>query len=296
MIADLPLDTRDPEERLQWIVQRMRDLKAHGQRHALDVAFYLASVLPAVVSSRLARELSRRSLVHTLCTNVPGAKEPRYVLGRRILEIHPIAPLFGRMGIGFAALGYAGKLSICATTDPALAPHSERLRAALMESVNELRTCLGVGSNEPSANDRGPRVAELMTRDLVVAEPNETLDRAWERMHARRVRHLPVVDEDGRPIGLVTQRDLLRASQSSLSFARESDRVRVLGWTRVRDLMETHVSVVTAAESAKRAGRRMARHKIGCLLVVDEEGSLAGILTEADYLRWATARMVSSAA
>jgi len=44
-------------------------------------------------------------------------------------------------------------------------------------------------------------------------------------------------------------------------------------------------------DPAADAGERMIRHKIGCLPVVETSGRLAGIVTEEDFLRWATARM-----
>ena len=50
-------------------------------------------------------------------------------------------------------------------------------------------------------------------------------------------------------------------------------------------------STASPEEPAAEAGRRMVRHKIGCLLVVDEGGRLIGIVTEEDFLRWATEHM-----
>jgi CBS domain-containing protein len=57
--------------------------------------------------------------------------------------------------------------------------------------------------------------------------------------------------------------------------------------------METHLSVAGRDDPAAAAGERMMRHKIGCLPVVGEDGRLAGIITEEDFLRWATAHMES---
>ena len=91
--------------------------------------------------------------------------------------------------------------------------------------------------------------------------------------------------------GMVTHRDLLAASSSSLSVPAEADRVRLLGLARAVDVMETHVSVATPGDPAAVAGERMIRHKIGCLPVVGADGRLAGIVTEEDFVRWATAHM-----
>jgi CBS domain-containing membrane protein len=256
------------------------------------------------VSAVLARLSTFRPLVHTVCTNVPGAREARYLLGRRVREIHPIVPIGLNVGLGFAILSYDRMLSLSVTADSGLVEDVERLCDALRAAEEELRVCLGVTSVEPhaarsaapDAAGAGPAVADLMSTDVLTVDLHATLDRAWETMRVHRIRHLPVVDGHGRLVGLVTHRDLLAASNSSLAFPAEAERVRVLRVARVHDLMETHLSTATPEERAADAGRRMVRHKIGCLPVIDDSGRLVGIVTEEDFLRWATAHMESEAA
>jgi CBS domain-containing protein len=60
--------------------------------------------------------------------------------------------------------------------------------------------------------------------------------------------------------------------------------------------METHLSIARAPEPAADAGARMVDYKIGCLPVVADDGRLIGIVTEEDFVRWATERMTSPAA
>ena len=133
-----------------------------------------------------------------------------------------------------------------------------------------------------------------MTRDVVTIGPREFLTTAWQTMHTRRIRHLPVVDRDGILCGLVTHRDLLAASPSSLSLQAESDRVRLLGWAEAADVMETHVSTAAPGESAADVGLRMVRQKIGCLPVVEAGGAIVGIVTEEDFLRWSAENMAAA--
>jgi CBS-domain-containing membrane protein len=235
-------------------------------------------------------------LVHTVCTNIPGPRETRYVLGERVLEIHPIVPLAASIGLGFAIFSYDGKLSIAATADAGLVPDADRLPEALNASAEELRASLAL-ADAPArvrAADR-TTVADLMTREVTVLAARDSLAHAWEVMHQKRIRHLPVVGRHERLIGLVTQRDLLAAAQSSLSFRTEAERVRLLGLARAEDVMETHLSTARPDESAAEVGLRMVRHKIGCLPVVDDSGRLGGIITEEDFLRWATSHMEGAA-
>src|SRR5262249_5837933 len=140
-----------------------------------------------------------------------------------------------------------------------------------------------------------PRVADLMVTTLHTIGPLTSLSAAWGVMKRCRIRHLPVVDDLGRPIGLISHRDLLGAAPSVVGEPEEATRLRRLGWLTAHDIMETHLVVTTPDELAGAAGQRMLAGKIGCLPVVDDTGRLTGIVTEEDFLRWATTRMSPAA-
>ena len=110
-------------------------------------------------------------------------------------------------------------------------------------------------------------------------------------MRSARIRHLPVVDDRGRLVGLVTHRDLLGAAPSDVAEPDEARRVRMMRLLTAREVMETHLTVAATHEAAASAGQRMLAAKIGCLPVVDDAGLLVGIITDEDFLRWATVRM-----
>src|SRR5262245_17330492 len=110
-------------------------------------------------------------------------------------------------------------------------------------------------------------------------------------MRRMRIRHAPVVDAGQHLVGLVTHRDLLAAAPSAADQPQEASRLLPLEWLTAREVMETHLTVATAEEPAAAAGQRMIAAKIGCLPVVDDGGRLAGIVTEEDFLRWATGQM-----
>ena len=299
LLATLPVGVSEPIDRLTRVVGETRTLKAAGQSRAFELALAMAGSLPAPGGPLLARLSALRPPVHTVCTNVSGPRETRYVLGKRVLEMHPIVPIALGMGIGFAILSYDGRLSIAANADPALVPGAEDITAMLRTSFQELTDRLGTtaAARDSAPRDRLPTtVADLMTSEAVSIAPHDTLATAWTIMHERRIRHLPVVEHDRRLVGLVTHRDVLGASQSSLTMAREDDRIRFLGATSASEIMETHLSTVRSRELAADAGARMIRQKIGCLLVVDEDGHLGGIVTEEDFLRWATEHMAASGA
>jgi diacylglycerol O-acyltransferase len=292
LLTTLPLDVTDPVERLHRTTAAIRTAKEGGQAQAATLLLELAGTLPAPLGPLVARLAPERPFINTVCTNVPGPREPHRLLGRSIVEVHPIVPLFQGIGIGFAILSYAGRLSIAVDADGALAPEIDSLRAALAASESELHSALGL-SPVPEAlpPSRMPVVADLMTPEPLTLAPDDSLARAWAAMHRHRIRHLPVAAPDGRLLGLVTHRDLLAAAPSAFSVPAPDDRLRLLGWRRAADVMETHVSIAAPEEPAAEAGRRMAHHKIGCLPVVDGGGKLLGIVTAEDFLRWATDAM-----
>jgi len=298
MFPTLPVDVADPVERLRRVAAETRALKERGQPQASSLVLALLGALPAPLGALLARAVPERPFLSTICTNVPGSHQVRSLLGRRILDVHPIVPLLQGMGLEFAIMSHAGRLSITVNSDPALVPDAERMRAHLLESAAELRAALGASAAArrplPGTLDTGPRVADLMTREVVTIAPQDSLARAWALMRFKRIRHMPVLDGE-RLVGLVTHRDLLAASTSSLASPAEEARVSLLARHSAVDVMETHLSTAAPEEPAAEAGQRMVRHKIGCLPVV-REGTLVGIVTEEDFLRWATERMTCAPA
>jgi CBS domain-containing membrane protein len=100
-----------------------------------------------------------------------------------------------------------------------------------------------------------------------------------------RVRHAPVVDAHDRLVGLISHRELMRASISSVETCIADLERRQHEWTvEVREVMRTRVHTIGPDESVQEAARRMRSAKVGCLPVVSE-GKLVGIITEHDLLR-----------
>lgn len=300
MFPVLSVDIADPLERLHKIAAHMASLKNRGQAQATNLLLSLAGWMPAPVNALLGRLAPNVPVINVVCTNVPGPREPRYLLGRRVLEMHPMVPLVDGLGLGFAILSYADQLSVGAVADPALVPDVETIAEDVAAELDVLAAAVAVDATPtvapaPAANGAGPRVGDLMTRVVQTLAPGSSLAEAWRVMRTARIRHLPVVDELRRPIGLVTHRDLLGASPSTIAEPDEAARVQILGWLTAREVMETHLIVASPDEAASEAGRRMLAAKIGCLPVVDGTGRLAGIVTEVDFLRWAATNMAPPA-
>jgi diacylglycerol O-acyltransferase / wax synthase len=287
MLPTLPVGRMPARERLQRVAAETSALKGRGQPRATARLLAVAAALPALLEAALGRFAPEGLLASTVCTNVPGPRDERWLAERRVLDIHPIVPLFQNMGLEFAVMSYASRLSIAATADAALVPDPERIAAAVAEAARELCSAVREPSRPvmPAAGEI--RVADLMAWQVATLRPHDSLLLAHRAMRRLRIRHLPVVDGEQHILGIVSHRDLLAAEASSLG-SEEEVRLRVLARAQAVDVMEAHVSTASPEEPAAEAGERMIRRKIGCLPVVGRDGRLVGIITAEDYLRWAT--------
>ena len=128
-------------------------------------------------------------------------------------------------------------------------------------------------------------VRELMTGIVETLAVGDTLSMARRQIEQGRIRHLPVVDGNERVVGLITHRHILTAWVSHGQPGREAPG-RVAGEVSVEMLMEKDVLTVDPDTAAAEAARLLISHRFGCLPVV-EQGKLVGILTEADFVRFA---------
>jgi CBS domain-containing protein len=127
-------------------------------------------------------------------------------------------------------------------------------------------------------------VKDIMTKEVSTLGRNDTLDLADDIMSLERIRHLPVLDE-GRVVGVVSQRDLFRSALAVALGYGETAQKRLLRTIRVKEVMSEPAITVSPEAPVKEATRLMLERKIGCLPVVDGH-SLVGIVTETDVLRY----------
>jgi CBS domain-containing protein len=128
------------------------------------------------------------------------------------------------------------------------------------------------------------RVRDIMETKLVTISASERLSTVDDIMTLGRVRHIPVV-QAGRLVGVVSQRDLLKASLSALSQRSEDERRAFLSVVEIARVMSTPPIIVTPDATIEQAAAIMAHKKIGCLPVLEND-ELVGMLTETDILRW----------
>ncbi len=109
LFVALPVRERDPAERLRLIHEQMTRLKASEQAHAASLVIEATGFVPPTVNRVLAGALSGPLTWNLVVSNVPGPQLPLYMLGRRILAIHPFVPLSPqRRALSIGVLSYDG--------------------------------------------------------------------------------------------------------------------------------------------------------------------------------------------
>jgi CBS domain-containing membrane protein len=131
----------------------------------------------------------------------------------------------------------------------------------------------------------GPQsVADLMTKEVVTLDANDTLNVADDVMGLARIRHMPVIDGDDSVVGLLSQRDLFRGALARALGYGEFAQKKLYGMLKVKEVMTNDVLTVAPTTPLVDAAKIMTDRKIGCLVVIEAE-RLVGILTESDFVR-----------
>ena len=129
------------------------------------------------------------------------------------------------------------------------------------------------------------KVKDPMRTHVVTLHVSDTLDVAEDIMNMGRIRHLPVVEANKRVVGIVSQRDLFRASISSVLDFTRSTQEEWLSHVKVKDVMSDEVISIGSEAGILEAVEKLMDEKFGCLPVVDDTHILVGLLTETDCLR-----------
>ena len=128
------------------------------------------------------------------------------------------------------------------------------------------------------------KVRDLMTENVKTVRANDSLATVYDKLDAEHIRHLPVVDEDRRLVGILSSRDLIRASVSGATELPMSAQRQVLETMKVDEIMNTAPETTEPGADIRDAGELLLEFKLGCLPVVEGD-QLVGIITEADFVR-----------
>src|SRR5690606_14074330 len=124
-------------------------------------------------------------------------------------------------------------------------------------------------------------VSDMMNKNVITLKPTDTIQTALKLIQKHKIRHLPVINEERRCIGIVSDRDIRSAIPSSLS--KEIDSLEIFNQT-VDSIMIQNIITVHPLDFFEEAAVIFDSNRIGCL-PVESENRLVGIITQTDIIR-----------
>lgn len=124
-------------------------------------------------------------------------------------------------------------------------------------------------------------IDEFMTPEPYTLRETSSLNDARKIMTEKHIRHIPIVDDDNHVLGLVTQRDVLAATEPELMLRTRGASCNLD--ISLSEIMIRDVSVINRSDSLRRAALYIQAHKYGCLPVISDD-RLVGIITDSDFI------------
>jgi len=128
-------------------------------------------------------------------------------------------------------------------------------------------------------------VSEIAHTVLVTITMDFTLGRARDIMEKKKIRHLLIMDE-GELAGIISDRDIRSHLSPLIDTPVEGAADEKTLTTKVHKVMTRKLITVSAETPIDEAIDLILTHKIGCLPVIDNDGSAVGIVTDVDFLRY----------
>lgn len=128
-------------------------------------------------------------------------------------------------------------------------------------------------------------IRDWMTTEVITATPETSMLKVSKMMKEYDIRRVPVVDSQNKVIGIVSDRDVKDASPSKATTLDMHELYYLLSEIKVRDIMTPDPVTVEVRDTVERVALLMQERSIGALPVVDDEGSLVGIITDHDVFK-----------
>jgi CBS domain-containing protein/PII-like signaling protein len=267
---DLPIviDWVDAPERVQRLLPRICDMVAEG--------------LVTVETVQIARYSHR-----PVRADIPEHLRVADVMNPDVAQVHPdtalkdlVGLLIGRDYRAVPVVDEAERLVGIITNGDlvdrgGLAMRLELLSTASRETIQRELAAL---------TENGRTAADIMTHDVVTAQPDMSVLDAVRRMAERHLKRLPVVDAFGHLLGVVSRVDLLRTVAEGYP-APEQRQTRGLPARLVGDVVRTDVPIVSVYASLPEVLDAIVSTRLNRAVVIDEQRRVVGIVTDAELVR-----------
>ena len=127
-------------------------------------------------------------------------------------------------------------------------------------------------------------VGNWMTKDVISVDVNDSMQDAARLIRRHKIKRLPVM-ENGKLVGIVTDRDLKRASASDVTTLEIHELLFLLSEIKISDIMTKDPITIPLDYTIDEAAQILLEHKLSGAPVVDDEGQVAGVITQTDIFR-----------
>lgn len=128
-------------------------------------------------------------------------------------------------------------------------------------------------------------ISEWMTKNPITATPDSSLMEATKLMKENQIRRLPVVDGGGKLVGIVTDRDIKAASPSQATSLEVHEMYYLLAELKLKSIMTKNPVSALSTDTVEKAALTMTEKRVGGLPVLDESGTVVGIISDTDVFR-----------
>ncbi|BDQ37814.1 membrane protein [Pseudodesulfovibrio nedwellii] len=128
-------------------------------------------------------------------------------------------------------------------------------------------------------------VANWMTKDVKTISPDRSMMKASKVMKDKSISRVPVVDEEGKIVGIISDRDIKDASPSKATTLDMHELYYLLSEIKIQDIMTKKPMTIRSDETVEKAAVLMLEGNFGGLPVIDENDKVVGIITDTDIFK-----------
>ena len=123
---------------------------------------------------------------------------------------------------------------------------------------------------------KNPDINQVMVKRSVTVKPSTTLLEARDVLFRHKIRRLVVLNEKEKPVGIITEKDIARSIYNLGTRSIKS--------VKVGDFMSKNLITVTKDSTIYDCAKLMRRHRISSVIVINKDGTLAGLVTKTDLV------------
>jgi acetoin utilization protein AcuB len=128
-------------------------------------------------------------------------------------------------------------------------------------------------------------IANWMTTDVITITPDRSMMKASKVMKDKNISRIPVVDEEGKILGIISDRDIKDASPSKATTLDMHELYYLLSEIKIKDIMTKKVVTIRQDETVEKAAVLMLEGHFGGLPVLDDDDRVVGIITDSDIFK-----------